>query len=207
MTNSSQNNNQSNKDIEDVMLIKYTKLFNEKELTLVEYRRFLKRLLKFKLFNQFDIVMNRYVELLQIYNLLEKNQNDKFVASIKLSSYLKQENVIEAAEYAEYLTKPDVINFENPSFEDLDAMLQISLYQVEIGQAALAMQILPLAIREIEQRENLSHDYKMLRAESFSIMAIYSRAIGNEENVKECEYMAYVGDIAFSQELDLDIKG
>ena len=86
-------------------------------------------------------------------------------------------------------------------------MLQISLYQVEIGQAALAMQILPLAIREIEQRENLSHDYKMLRAESFSIMAIYSRAIGNEENVKECEYMAYVGDIAFSQELDLDIKG
>lgn len=207
MVNGSQNNNQSNKGIEDIILIKYTKLFNEKELTLVEYRRFLKRLLKFKLFYQFDIVMNRYVELLQIYNLLEKNQNEKFVASIKLSSYLKQGNILEAAEYAAYLIKPDVINFENPSFEDLDAMLQISLYQVEIGQAALANQILVPAILEIEQRENLSPDYKLLRVESFSVMAIYSREIGNEEIAKNCEYMAHVGDIAFSQELSLDIRG
>lgn len=74
----------------DIMLHKYKILFDENQLSLEDYRRYLKRLLKFHCFEQFDIVINRYIELLKINNLLELDQNDKFIAGLKLSYYLKK---------------------------------------------------------------------------------------------------------------------
>lgn len=185
----------------DIMLHKYKILFDENQLSLEDYRRYLKRLLKFHCFEQFDIVINRYIELLKINNLLELDQNDKFIAGLKLSYYLKKENATKAAEYVTFLAKEGTIDFGNPTWEDLDAMLQISLYQIEVGLLDIVEELLYPVFEEIRKRENSSFDYKLLGIESFGVMAKYKYAINNIEKAEECERIAYLGDLAFSQGL------
>ena len=199
----SKDNNQSNFYSEDSLLNKYTDLFNNDTLSLIEYRRYLNRLIRFNNFEQFDVVLSNYEELLNSDNLWEQDQNYKFVTSLKLAYYLKKEDLFEAAEYAAVLLKPDVVSFEKSRWEDLYAMIQLSSYQIAFGLESLAKQILFPTIVKVIEEFNSSLDFKLLMIEAYNVMAKYYYAIGDIKMAEESETEAYMTDTAFAHGFDL----